>query len=286
MTVLEAINLSAEYLEKKGIESARLNAELLLADILNCQRLSLYMSYDRPLKKFEVDKYREYISRRGTFEPYQYILGKVEFFGIEFIVDENVLIPRQETEILVDEVLKITKLMDKSEIRVLDIGTGSGNIPISLAVNSDNITIDAYDISESALNIARKNASRNNVTDKIRFSQFNILDSSYTPQQAKYDVIVSNPPYVGSDEYPTLQEEIVKYEPRIALTDEKDGYAFYRKITEFAIEHLNEGGFLAYELGIGQAETVEEIMKENKLINISIKNDYLGIQRVITGEKQ
>ncbi len=285
MTVLEAINLSAEYLEKKGIESPRLNAELLLADILGCRRLSLYLSYDRPLKKEEVDKYREYISRRGGFEPYQYIIGKVEFFGLELTVDENVLIPRPETEILVEKLLNKIKDIDKKEIRVLDIGTGSGNIALALAVNSENIVADALDVSEEAISVARKNAVKLDVSDRINFSILNVLENDYKPENLKYDVIVSNPPYVGSDEYGGLQEEIVKYEPRIALTDEKDGYSFYSRITSIAEDLLHEGGVLCYELGIGQAEKVEEIMTAGKFRDISIIDDYLGVKRVIMGEK-
>lgn len=285
MTILEAINLSADYLEKKGIDSARLNAEILLADILNCPRMNLYLSFDRPMKKNEIDIYREYISRRGAFEPYQYITGKVEFYGLEFSVNKNVLIPRQETEILVEEVLKTITSSDKPEVSILDIGTGSGNIAVSLAANSEKVQVNAVDISESALEVAGKNAAAHNVAERITFTRNDILNGNNAKGKT-FDVIVSNPPYVGSEEYPGLQKEIVEHEPKEALTDNKDGYSFYEAITQLAGNRLNSGGRLYYEVGFDQANNVKEILKKNGLINITAFKDYLGHDRVIAGEKK
>ena len=152
--VLDAIVLSTEFLEKKGVESARMNAELLLAHILECQRLDLYLRYNQPLNKIETDTYRDYISRRGNFEPYQYIVGDVEFYGLKIFVDKNVLIPRQETEILIEKILE--KYPKNEELKIFDIGTGSGNIPISLAVNLPESKVISIDISQDAIKVAEQ----------------------------------------------------------------------------------------------------------------------------------
>ena len=152
ITVLESINLSSDYLKNKGIESPRINAELLLAHVLNCKRLNLYLSFEKPLSEEEIIKYKELLKRRIKFEPLQYIIGKVEFYGIDFMVNPSVLIPRQETEILVETIIRQYDKYDT--LRILDIGTGSGNIAVSLAKNLDNSFITGIDISEDALKIA------------------------------------------------------------------------------------------------------------------------------------
>ncbi len=149
LTVLESLELSSQFLEKKGIESARMNAELLLAHILECKRLDLYLRFNQPLNKIETDTYRDYITRRGNFEPYQYIVGDVEFYGLKFFVDKNVLIPRQETEILIDTIIE--KYQKEEELKILDIGTGSGNIPISLAMNLPESKVISIDVSQDAI---------------------------------------------------------------------------------------------------------------------------------------
>ncbi len=282
LTVLESIQLSTDYLEKKGIESPRYNAEILLTKVLNCPRMQLYLSFDRPLKEDEITQYRQLILRRSKHEPLQYILGYVEFYGLRFNINSSVLIPRQETEILVETVLQKA---DKNRlINILDIGTGSGNIAVSVAKNLNLTKIVAVDKSPEALLVAKENAKLNNVEDKVEFLQTDILTGEFSPS-IKFDIIVSNPPYVSKNEYPKLQAEITEYEPRIALTDDTDGFSFYKKIIELCSFCLVEKGKILFEVAQGQAGSVAELLDKNKFENIEIVKDYLKINRVVTGEK-
>ncbi|MFA8341550.1 MAG: peptide chain release factor N(5)-glutamine methyltransferase [Rhodothermaceae bacterium] len=284
LTVLESINLSAEYLEKKGIESARTNAEMLLADILECKRLDLYLKFDRPLNEKEKDQYREYIARRGKFEPLQYILGHVEFYGEDFDVDENVLIPRQETEILVETIIE--KYSDQQNLKIMDIGTGSGIIPILLSKHLNVEKITAIDISEKAITTATKNIAKHNLSDKIELKHLNIFEINNNGLDEKYDIIVSNPPYVSETEFKTLQKEITGFEPDLAVTDFGDGYKFYKFIAENSQNYLNQNGSLFFELGKDQDEKVKGFMQSSGFDNICLTKDYLDINRVISGEKR
>ncbi len=281
LTVLESIKLSTEYLQKKDIESPRINAELLLADILNCKRLDLYLKFDQPLKEEEIDIYREYIKRRGRFEPLQYITGSVEFYGLEIKVNKSVLIPRPETEILVETI--ISSVEKEKNIDILDIGTGSGNIAISIAKNLPNSKVSAIDSSNEALETAIENAKLNSVENQIDFMNDSIMNgTNYSTK--KYDIIVSNPPYISRDEFQKLQPELKVYEPRIALTDESDGLSFFRIISSKTKIILKEHGKLFFEVGKEQYKQVEEILRENNFRNIIVKKDYLNIERVIYGE--
>ena len=283
LTVLESINLATEYLNKKGIESARTNAELFLADIIGCKRLELYLSFDRPLTDDELQRYRELLKRRGMFEPLQYILGKTEFYGIELILTPDVLIPRPETELLVEEILN--QLSKKNEQIILDIGCGSGNISIALAMNSEKIKIIATDINENSLRVAIKNSERNSVTSKIKFIYHDILKDELTILPM-FDFVVSNPPYVSIENYLTLQKEITEFEPRIAVTDEADGYTFYRSICQKISKIIKPKGKLFFEIAEGQTEIVSKIMEQNNFFNIVVKKDYQNIDRIIYGERK
>ncbi|MEW6701907.1 MAG: peptide chain release factor N(5)-glutamine methyltransferase [Bacteroidota bacterium] len=280
LAVLESLKLSTEFLEKKGIESPRLNAELLLAEILNCKRLDLYLKFDRPLDENEITKYRQWISRRGKFEPLQYIIGKVEFYGLQFKVTPDVLIPRQETEILVEETIKFCK--EKSGLKILDIGTGSGNIPISLSKNLSDVEIVAIDVSEKAIQVANENAELNEVKPKIQFIVYDI--NNFSAGAELFDVVVSNPPYVSAKEYPNLQNEIIQYEPDIAVTDLNDGLHFYKVIAERSKLFLKKGGKIFLEIGQGQMEDVAQILSENNFVNIQLTKDFQQVDRVIAGE--
>ena len=280
LTVLEAINLSTEFLGKKEIESPRINAELLLAHTLNCKRLDLYLSYDRPLNEDEVNIYREFIRRRSKSEPLQYIIGKVEFYGLEFNVNPSVLIPRQETEILVETI--INSVNKEDNLRILDIGVGSGNISVSLAKHLPYSKITATDISEEALVIAKANAEMNNVSERINFINHNILADDLADE---FDIVVSNPPYISEKEFPELKDELKVYEPRNALTDFSDGLNYFRTISSKAQKFVINNGKIFFEVGQGQAEDVKKILGENNFKEISIVKDYLKIDRVISGVK-
>ena len=273
------LNRSTDFLDRKGIESPRLNAEILLTEVLKCNRIDLYLRFDKQLKENELDKYRDWISRRGKFEPLQYIIGKVEFYGLPFEVTRDVLIPRPETEILVEEIIKRCK--EKNVKSILDIGTGTGNIPISLIKNLDDVKVTSIDISQKALMVAEKNALMNGVESRISFIVCDIQDYK---TEMKYDLIVSNPPYVGALEYPDLQYEIKNYEPGIAVTDSNDGFYFYRTIAEKSKLLLKNGGDIFLEIGLGQAEAVSEILTKNDIFNIRSIKDLQQIERIVTGE--
>jgi len=280
-TVLELLNLTTTFFEQKGIDSARLNAELLLAETLKCKRLDLYLAFDKPVKDEEVNHFREFIRRRGNREPLQYILGYVEFYGINFFVNKDVLIPRQETEVLVETIINQT---DKdAELKIMDIGTGSGIIAVCLANHLPNAKIIGVDKSSEALLIAKQNAEKNNVAERITFIENNVLNS-LSAINTTFDIIVSNPPYVSQKEFSYLQKEIVSHEPDFAVTDFSDGLTFYRKIIESAKTHLNENGKIFFEVGAGQSEQVKSIFEENNFSSMQIWKDYGGIERVVKGE--
>lgn len=282
ITVLEAIKLSTEYLSKKGIDSPRINAELLLADVIKCKRLDLYLAFDRPLAEEELNKYRELIKRRASFEPLQYITGTVEFYGLELKINPSVLIPRPETELLVDNIL--INFSKEAELNILDIGTGSGNIPIALAYHLPNAQIIATDISAEALTLAQENASEHNLSDRIRFMQHNIVKADMD-NFPLLDLVVSNPPYVSVVNYSSLQKEIKDYEPRAALTDESDGLSFYRVIAQKAFPKIKRRGKLFFEIAQGQHDDVKDLMIKNNFSNIEVVKDYQNIERIISGEK-
>jgi release factor glutamine methyltransferase len=282
LTVLQALNTASDYLNKKGINSARLNSELLLTHILNCKRLDLYLSFERPLQKKEIDIYRELLKRRSTFEPLQYIIGKVEFYGLEFEVNPSVLIPRPETELLVEAVIELIKKYKRPSI--LDIGSGSGNISIALAKNIPWCKVVGLDISEEAIKTAKRNAKLNEVDNQLMFVRQNILNGLEIGEN-KFDVVVSNPPYISAEEYLNLDPELKLYEPRFALSDESDGLSFYRKISVVSKSLLKDDGKLFFEVGAGQAEAVKQILIDNGYKNIVVKKDYSDIERIVIGEK-
>ena len=282
LTVLEVITKSTEYLDRKGFESPRANAELLLANILNCKRLELYLMFDKPLSDIELNNYREYLKRRSNFEPIQYITGSVEFYALELKVTPDVLIPRPETEILVETIINSVKKED--ELFILDIGTGCGNISIALAINLPNVHITGIDISKDAIMIAIENVEKYKLNNRVNFVNCDILKSNVN-DFSKYDIIVSNPPYVSQNDYLNVQKEIKNFEPMIAVTDFSYGYNFFDKIITLAAGILNIGGKLFFEMGQGQSKKINELLIENDYKEIYVFKDYQKIDRVISGVK-
>lgn len=279
--VLEAIKLSADYLQKYNIESPRLNAELLLAEILNCKRFDLYLTYDKPLSNDEIIKYREFLKRRSNREPLQYIVGHLEFYGYKYFVNPSVLIPRPETELLVESVLKCYTVND--EIRIMDIGVGSGNISISLLKNLPCSSVVGIDVSDEALPVAYKNAVENHVSDKLELIKFDILQDDYKTL-GKFDLIISNPPYISQEDFNNLEPELKVYEPAISLTDYANGYSFYKRIIDISEGLLNPQGKLFFEIGKGQHEIVKGMMLQNGFKGITVVKDYSQTDRIIYGE--
>ncbi len=282
-TVLELLQLTTGYFEKKQIESPRLNAELLLSHTLLCRRLDLYLMFDKPVKETELTAYREFVKQRGERVPLQYLVGDVEFYGLKFKTAKGALIPRPETELLVEKCLEAA--VSFPDARILDIGCGSGNIVISLCANLENSSITAIDISEDALSLAVENAKAHILSERISFKKKDVLNEDCA-DLGQFDIIVSNPPYVKQADYAALQEEIVKYEPSIAVTDYADGFTFYRRIITLAEKLLNPRGILFFEMARDQTETIMELMRENNFTDIAVYKDLQSIERVIRGVKQ
>ncbi len=282
--IVDLLNDSSKMLSEKGIENARLNAEQLLRHTLGINRVDLYLNQDRYLTQTEAAAFKRCLKRRADREPLQYILGEAEFMSLPFVVDENVLIPRPETEILVEKTIQMCKekFASKDQIEVLEFGTGSGCISVSLAKYLENARITSLDISRDALKVAEKNAGLNGVDDRIQFINQDCTSSkiaNYFPD--KFDVLVSNPPYVSPTDFEDLPEEIKKYEPAVALSDNRDGLSFYRKIAELSPELIKTSGFLMLELGLGQAVAVKEIFVKTSFNNINIFQDLNEIDRIL-----
>jgi|WetSurMetagenome_2_1015567.scaffolds.fasta_scaffold40268_2 release factor glutamine methyltransferase len=277
-TVLRVLQWTAEYFGRKGIEQPRAGAEVLLAHVLGMERIQLYLNFDRPLAQDELASYRELIRRRAAREPTQYITGRQEFWSLEFSVTPDVLIPRPETELLVEKALELVR--DSSK-RVLDLGTGSGAIAIALAHACKTVQVVATDYSWAALQVARGNATRHHVNERIALVASDLFDG-FSSSGPLFDVIISNPPYIGEEEYRHLAPEINCYEPRTALLAGPLGLAFIRRIIGEAPAYLKRGGSLLVEIGAGQAEILYPELSEEPLgDHFEFFPDYSGIQRIL-----
>ncbi len=239
-TILDIINWGKDYLQNNGISNAKLELEWFLANLLKCNRIDLYVRFDEPLNSKELDKIRDFIKRRKKNEPFQYILGIAPFYGRDFIVNPEVLIPRPETETIIE----IAKFKNTSG-HFLEIGTGSGCIAISLFLEKLFNSGLAIDISKEALEIANENKTMFNVSN-LHLEKIDFLTQSINQ---KFDCIVSNPPYISEYELETLEDNVIKYEPQIALTDFSDGLSFYKKIADVGRNLLNPNGFMILETG-------------------------------------
>jgi release factor glutamine methyltransferase len=282
-TILTLLKKSTTFFEEKGIGEPKLSAEHLLAHALGVKRLQMYLRFDQPIREQELESFRDMVRRRLRHEPVQYIVGSTEFYGLEFAVSPAVLIPRPETEHLIDALLDLRKEARlKAAPRILDIGTGSGAIAIALAKQLEDARLTATDISSDALQIATSNAERNGVEDRFRFLHHDILTDHVTGLPVPFDIVVSNPPYIPKDDVASLQPEVRDHEPLPATTDGGDGLAFYRRFAQLAPELLVPGGLIAVEIGYGQSEAVRKIFEEAGLRDITVRQDYAGIDRVVT----
>ncbi|MBS1493935.1 MAG: peptide chain release factor N(5)-glutamine methyltransferase [Bacteroidetes bacterium] len=286
-TVLDIIKSSTELLAKKNITNPRLNVELMLCEVLDCDRVRLYLDFEKPLTKNELELYREWFKRRLNHEPLQYITGHAYFYGYRFKVNEHVLIPRQETEILVEKVLDDMKKSNKDNINILEIGAGSGCISIAIGKKLDELglsyNIVAIDISKDALKVAEYNLDKlEGSKDKISFVEKDIFDIDNFNKDIDY--IVSNPPYIPYTEFEGLNEEVNKYEPTISLTDYKDGLSFYRKIIELYTNPVITGK-LFFEIAYNQKANLEKLLQEFSGINSTFYKDYSDNDRVLEVSK-
>ncbi len=273
---LDLLRRATQYLSEHGVENPRLDAELLLADVLGLDRVGVYLSFDRLLSEAEIALYRESIRRRGQREPLQHIRGKQEFFSREFLVSRETLIPRAETETIVEEVLPI--LRGISAPRILDVGTGSGALAVTLALELPGARVFGGDVSTEAISIARENARRLGALDRVELRCGDLL-APFTGE--RFDMIVSNPPYVRSAEIESLAPEVREFEPRIALDGGDDGLDFYRRLAAAAPGALVSDGQLVLEIGFGQRPAVEEILNRSGFRVTEVCPDLGGIERVV-----
>lgn len=279
-SVAEILKAATARLEAQNIDNPRLDAEILLAHVLNCRRLTLYVDSKRILPLESVFRFNELINRRLEGVTVAYLIGSKEFMGLKFSVNENVLIPRPETEILTELVGEYLRGLNK-EVIFADLGTGSGAIPISILKFVKTARAVAVDISEEALEVAKFNAQRFNVDDRIKF----LCGDLFAPLEGEiFNAIVSNPPYIPTKELETLQKE-VKREPRLALDGGEDGLNFYRRIISESPRFLADDGLLAVEIGINQASAVKNLFEAANFFDVEIFKDLAWLERVVAGKK-
>jgi release factor glutamine methyltransferase len=282
MTIHDIISETTIKLEAVGIESARLDAEVLLAFCLDCDRMEFIKNPDRQPGDAQMTAFNKLIARRLRFEPVAYLTCRKAFWSFTLEVNPDVLIPRPDTEVIVEEALACCLAQNLDQPRILDIGTGSGAIALALAKELPAALITATDISPAALKIARKNARALELTNSITFLKGDLFE----PVTGFFDIIVSNPPYIGAGEYETLSPGVKDYEPREALWAGQTGVEFYEKLIYQAHSRLKENGWLLLEIGAKQAESVRAIMETGSYDRIAVRADYAGFPRVISGRKK
>ena len=281
-TIRRIIDWTTTYLQSHGSDAPRLEAEILLAHARNCPRINLYTHIDELLSDTERSTMRELVRRRAQSEPVAYLVGHREFFGLEFAVTPDVLIPRPDTETLVVALLEMVKAY--TQPRILDVGTGSGCIAIAAAVNSPVAEVTAIDVSEAALGLARSNAERHGILDRLRFLAGDLF-APLAPQEM-FHVIASNPPYVREDEWDTLPKDIRSFEPRGALLCGPDGLEVVRRLVAGAPARLAEGGHLLVEISPEQADDVCDLFRaEQQYAEITVLKDLAGRSRVVHGRR-
>ncbi len=279
MTVLEAIQKSAGFLAQKGVEPPRLNAESLLAHLLKMPRMKLYLNFDRVLTVPETDALRELVKRRGRREPLQHITGSVSFCGHEISVSRQALVPRPETELLAEAAWQFLATCGHQPAAALDFGTGTGCLAIALAIKCPDARITAIDLSTDALALAQQNALHSQLAGRIDF----LLGDGFAPlaTAARFDLIVSNPPYIPSAEIETLQPEVRDFDPRAALDGGADGLDFYRRLAAEARLFLKPDGKVMVEFGDGQAGPIKEIFESEKWVVEKVQADYSQRARIL-----
>lgn len=278
---ISLVHSGSDRLMSKGIDSASVESEILLAHALKCTRFELYMN-NFEVAESQSQDFWKLISFRAKGFPLQYLLGKTEFMGLTFKIRPGVFIPRPETEILVETILNLRLMAGDLRLNILDIGTGCGNIAVSLAKSLSEAKVFACDICDSALQLTKENADLNDVSLSLAKSN---LFSAFSDKQDYFSLIISNPPYVCKDTVVKLSEEL-QHEPRKALDGGSDGLSYYRKIIATAAPYLKTDGLLAFEIGEGQAREIQELLKRhNELQWVATINDYNDINRVVLAEK-
>ena len=275
-TLLDILNKTSDWFKAKGIENHRLDAQLLLGHVLGMKRMDLYMNFDRPLDAAELARFRDLVKRRGAREPLQHLLGEMPFRELNLKVDRRALIPRQETELIVDLVRK--QLEPGRQSRVLDVGVGAGPIFLSLAKEIPNLLVFGCDLSPDALQLTRENAAHNGLPNGNLF-----LGDLFAgvPSELRFDCIVSNPPYVGEKERATLQPEVRDHDPALALFGGPEGWELPARLLHEAYDRLADAGALVVEIGAGQAPILKANAASRPWKSISFSKDYQGIDRFL-----
>jgi release factor glutamine methyltransferase len=280
-TIIDLITWGTSYLNDRNFDDARLNIELLLGRVLNLQRIRLYTNFDKPLSDDELARFKALLKRRLDHEPLQYILGETEFMGLKFRVDNRVLIPRPETEVLVEQAMKElqARFPGTAAVRVMEIGTGSGCIAVSIAHGMQTVHVTAIDSSSDAIDVARENAELNGVSERITFDCVQYQENS--AMEGTYHCIVSNPPYISKMEFSRLPRDVKEYEPTVALADGGDGLTYYRLIASGGKKLLIENGFVMVEHAYDQSADVQKIFNEQGWKEIRAIKDYSGNFRCV-----
>ncbi len=284
MTIAEALKVASATLRAAAVPNDLLDAQTLLAHALNCDRTHLIVHYNQPLTDEQQANYQTLIVRRATGEPLQYITGQQEFFGLPFVVTPAVLIPRPETEIIIEETIRLAQQHSWQAPVIVDAGTGSGCIAVTLARELEGAQIFATDISAEALAVARQNAELNGVAARVQFIQSDWLAA--LPREPFADFILANPPYVAAHEMPALQREVRDWEPPLALTDHGDGLGCYRRLLQDAPSRLKAGGYFLCELGYTQAAAVSALAAQTVWTAPQLINDLQGIPRTLVLQRR
>ena len=278
------VEWAVKELEAAGVEEARLEAQVLLADTLGVSRASVIAQTYAPPSEEQTARYKDMIAQRVRRVPFAYVRGRQEFYGREFRVTSDVLIPRSETELLIDKVGELFKrgLHSQSEVAFADVGTGSGSITITLLSEHPNTRAVAYDISPAALKVATENARRLDVAGRVSFVLSDLLTEA---NPGSFDLVVSNPPYIPTDIIPGLEAEVKDYEPRLALDGGGDGLTLYRRLVVEAYQALKPAGWLYVEVGQGNAGNVADLMRVAGYGQIEIFTELRGVERIVCGQK-
>ena len=284
-TILALIRWADERFKKEGLATPRLDAEVLLAETLGIDRVGLYTHFDQPLKPEELARFKKLILRRLRREPIAYILGKREFWSLPFKVTPDVLIPRPETEILVSEALKTQAHLDGRALRILEIGTGSGAISIALAKGLPIARVVATDLSAKALSVAEENALQNGVREQIHFLRGDLFQPLQKGE--RFDLVITNPPYIPREQFPSLMPEVRDFEPRIALDGGMNGLDFFQRALPMVGKFLDPGGWFLAEMGAGQDQEILKIAEKIPDLNsFDFVKDLAGIKRVFKARKK
>ncbi len=273
MTVLEVLQATTVYFKKHSVENPRLNAEHLLAHVLGRKRIELYLEFERVLTESELAPLRDLVKHRGEGEPLQHLLGTTEFCGLTFLCDKRAMVPRPETEELVE---LIESRIENRKSRIVDVGTGSGVIALGLAMKFPEAEVVAVDISDDALALAQENASRLKVADRVRFLKSNLLENV----KGSFDVIAANLPYISTQDRHTLSREVL-HDPAVALFASAQGDELMRELIAQAPSRLRPGGMLALEIGLGQSDALLSALAEKNYRDICSKTDYSGVTRFL-----